>query len=340
MDIFHYDSQFFTTLKYLLIRPGFLTREYMAGRRVRYVNPIKLYVFVSFVFFFTIFGILGHTGVIDENNLHKTPAINVSNEDNAAERKKDSTANATDATRYHYKPASADSTAIAAIDSPKHPEVSEKNSQYAASAAPLATAHRKKSKTEAAATDSTKAHKSDERHDYLKEYDEAQAKLTPAEQDKGLSKFFTRRLLKAGTKLQSEHGDINADEIVWESFKHNAPKFMFVLMPLFALMMKWLYARRKQFMYADHAIFALHFHSFAFMLFLIAGVLAWIFPIIPAYTISFWILFAYQTLGLYKNYGQSFRRSLFKSVLLTIAYFFIVTFVMALGGALYIGLIV
>lgn len=51
-DIFHYDSQFLTTLKYLLFKPGFLSREYMAGKRVRYVNPIKLYVFISFVFFF------------------------------------------------------------------------------------------------------------------------------------------------------------------------------------------------------------------------------------------------------------------------------------------------
>ncbi|GAA0552676.1 uncharacterized protein DUF3667 [Chitinophaga japonensis] len=50
-DVLHYDSQFLTTLKYLLFRPGRLTKEYIAGRRAAYVNPIKLYIFISFIFF-------------------------------------------------------------------------------------------------------------------------------------------------------------------------------------------------------------------------------------------------------------------------------------------------
>lgn len=54
-DITHYDSKFFITLKDLLFRPGFLTKEYIAGRRTRYLNPIRAYVFISLLFFVALF---------------------------------------------------------------------------------------------------------------------------------------------------------------------------------------------------------------------------------------------------------------------------------------------
>ena len=43
-DITHFDGKFFDTLKYLAFKPGFLSKEYIAGRRVRYLNPIRMYV--------------------------------------------------------------------------------------------------------------------------------------------------------------------------------------------------------------------------------------------------------------------------------------------------------
>ncbi|RDI05592.1 DUF3667 domain-containing protein [Flavobacterium sp. AG291] len=51
-DITHYDSNFWKTIKYLLFRPGKLTTEYLLGHRMRYVPPVKLYIFISFVCFF------------------------------------------------------------------------------------------------------------------------------------------------------------------------------------------------------------------------------------------------------------------------------------------------
>ncbi len=57
-DITHYDSKFLTTLKFLFFYPGLLTREYIAGKRMSYVNPIRLYIFTSFVFFL-LMGIAG-----------------------------------------------------------------------------------------------------------------------------------------------------------------------------------------------------------------------------------------------------------------------------------------
>ena len=34
-----------------LVRPGYLTREYVAGRRARYLSPVRLYLIVSVVYF-------------------------------------------------------------------------------------------------------------------------------------------------------------------------------------------------------------------------------------------------------------------------------------------------
>ena len=50
--IFNIDSRIFRTLGPLYVRPGYLTNEYFAGRRVRYVTPFRLYFFLSVIAFF------------------------------------------------------------------------------------------------------------------------------------------------------------------------------------------------------------------------------------------------------------------------------------------------
>jgi hypothetical protein len=54
-DITHFDGKFFVTLKDLIVRPGFLTREYVAGKRMTYLNPIRMYIFISAIFFIALF---------------------------------------------------------------------------------------------------------------------------------------------------------------------------------------------------------------------------------------------------------------------------------------------
>jgi hypothetical protein len=51
-DTFDFDSRFLRTLKPLLFKPGKLTRDYLDGRRFRYVPPLRLYIFSSIAFFF------------------------------------------------------------------------------------------------------------------------------------------------------------------------------------------------------------------------------------------------------------------------------------------------
>lgn len=46
------DTRITRTLSPLLLRPGFLTAEYFAGRRVRYVSPVRLFFFFAVLAFF------------------------------------------------------------------------------------------------------------------------------------------------------------------------------------------------------------------------------------------------------------------------------------------------
>src|SRR5207302_3635640 len=49
-----WDSKFFATIGWLIARPWHLTNQFLAGRRVRYVHPIRLYLLASILFFFVV----------------------------------------------------------------------------------------------------------------------------------------------------------------------------------------------------------------------------------------------------------------------------------------------
>ena len=50
-----------------------------------------------------------------------------------------------------------------------------------------------------------------------------------------------------------------------ESFTHNIPKILFIIMPFFAFFL-WLFHNKKKWYYFDHGIFTLHYFSFLLLL--------------------------------------------------------------------------
>lgn len=54
-NFFHFDTKLFRNVVTLLFRPGRLTAEFNAGKRATQMPPFRLYVFVSFLFFFLTF---------------------------------------------------------------------------------------------------------------------------------------------------------------------------------------------------------------------------------------------------------------------------------------------
>src|SRR5438477_10472665 len=50
----NWDSKFFATIALLIFKPWRLTNEFLAGKRVCYVNPLRLYLLASILFFFAV----------------------------------------------------------------------------------------------------------------------------------------------------------------------------------------------------------------------------------------------------------------------------------------------
>ncbi len=59
-EFLNWDSKFFATVALLIFKPWRLTNEFLAGKRVRYANPLRLYLLASILFFFAVnFGAKG-----------------------------------------------------------------------------------------------------------------------------------------------------------------------------------------------------------------------------------------------------------------------------------------
>lgn len=50
-EMLHVDGRIWQTIQRLIVSPGFLTREYLQGRRARWISPIRLYLIFSVAFF-------------------------------------------------------------------------------------------------------------------------------------------------------------------------------------------------------------------------------------------------------------------------------------------------
>ena len=57
-------------------------------------------------------------------------------------------------------------------------------------------------------------------------------------------------------------------QLMFDKFKENRPKVIFLLMPVFALLLKLLYVRSKS-LYIKHLVFSFYFHSFVFFILLV-----------------------------------------------------------------------
>jgi len=68
-SVFHLDSRVWQTLRLLVLRPGELTREFIAGRHQQYLPPFRLYLVVS-LFFFALSALLPDSNVINFDDVN------------------------------------------------------------------------------------------------------------------------------------------------------------------------------------------------------------------------------------------------------------------------------
>lgn len=104
---------------------------------------------------------------------------------------------------------------------------------------------------------------------------------------------------------------------ILDEFLQRAPTAVFFLPPVYAFMLKLLYIRRRR-LYAEHFVFALHFHSFAFL-----AMLAWFVPWDIMEPIALIAFIVYTYLAMRRYYRQGRLVTTGKAVALTISYFFV-----------------
>jgi hypothetical protein len=76
------DGRLWRTMSALLFRPGFLTREYFAGRRRRYIRPARLFLVLS-VALFAVLGWTGHAPSIVDKDPSKAEREEIAREEAA-----------------------------------------------------------------------------------------------------------------------------------------------------------------------------------------------------------------------------------------------------------------
>ena len=96
---------------------------------------------------------------------------------------------------------------------------------------------------------------------------------------------------------------------------------MFILLPLFAWLLKLFY-NRKKYLYVDHVIFSIHFHTAVFLIFLVVSLVSLFFPVFSKDAQNFETLLAiiYLGMALSGTYGQSGFVTIMKTIGLSFLY--------------------
>jgi hypothetical protein len=157
----------------------------------------------------------------------------------------------------------------------------------------------------------------------LARYDSLQKALPEQERDGFVKRYVMMHSIKMKYDAVSQQKALN------ESLAHNFPKVMFILLPFFALLLKWAYFRRKIY-YSEHAVFSIHIHTFIFLLSLVAMLLNLLLHYDNIYAWMFLIVYIYFIIALRQFYGGSIGKAILKSLLILVSYF---------TGALFIVLV-
>ncbi|MCC6287504.1 MAG: DUF3667 domain-containing protein [Chitinophagaceae bacterium] len=380
-DITHFDGKFFSTVKYLLVRPGFLTAEYIRGKRMTYLHPIRMYVFTSAFFFLLFFSFISpHTehskegleGLKEElaikqeqkTNLFKMQENTNDSVLKAAVTKalvktdKEITTLKDSIQKEEHNEGDNDDkkdirsiiTAIPdikkTIDSIKREVIKDSVKKNIDSAETADTARQnndtvyryryKKNasikkdiadkKDTADKEDSTikkddtiklahlpKTGSDDFDFDFYNDeatYLAVQKELPPAKQDGYLKRSVVMKLLRWHN--QQQNGGEKTFDTIKEKFKHSFPTILFVSLPIFAFLLKLLYIRRRNFYYADHAIFTIHTYCAIFILLLLYYMFDaignktgwWIFFIIKAFFVIYIMYYTYKAMRNFYEQGR------------------------------------
>jgi hypothetical protein len=294
-DITHFDGKFFNTLGLLIRRPGFLSREYVLGRRASYLNPIRMYVFTSAFFFLIFFSFLQPQEKTFEQSM------DVNGKTLEAVAKMDS-AEFADFTRE-----------INRNDDKKDVPMTREEFKHFVDTVKVGNF-----KMFGISYNSTA------------QYDSLVK--AGAVSHNWFTKKIVHRVLQINEKYKNRKEQAWHD--FKEIMQHSLPQMLFVSLPLLALLLKLLYVRRKQFYYVSHGIFSIHLYIFIFisLLFITAlgkvnDQLHWGFiNFIEA--MMYLGLFFYEYKAMRNFYEQRRAKTVFKFLLLNILFLIVLMLVL------------
>jgi hypothetical protein len=318
---FHYDGKFISTVKYLILKPGYLTQEYFKGKRVSYLDPIRMYIFISAFFFLVTF------------SLYKNEKMHLNKENVPIETKAETLKEKLTDIKEAITDSIYDNEHLSKED--KERLTQKKNSlKSLLKAIPGDSPGKLKDsigKIFSFTVDTTgKKHKAGLNvgwgaieYSSLREYDSLQIHLPENKRDNFISAAIIRRVLEKKAGFESHPDEML--EHVGEELIHSVSEILFVSLPFFALILQLLYtSKRKEYFYVNHFIYTLHLYCGAFISLLFFFCLTKLkevthltfFNYASAGILIYWVYYSYKSMRIY--YGQSRRKTLVKYWLLNV----------------------
>ena len=298
-DLLELDSRVWQTLIPLITRPGKLTRDYLEGRRARYMPPFRTYLVLSIVFFMVAFFDPGkELGILFE------PEEEVAE---VSEAERQIAAEAIIAGDLASGDVSTDSaTTAAAVDNPGgNSDDSEENTD---------TDEKEGGFSLVVSDDDPDSDDNCNIENF---------------QDADIPKWLASRLSKERLMMVCERVIADDGKAFLSKLLDNIPVALFVLLPLMALILKLLYPLSKRF-YVEHLLFVVHFHAFFFLLMILQILFSRLGLAIglpePALDITVFATSLYVPVYLYKSmrkvYEQRNLITMPKFLVLMFTYFF------------------
>ena len=254
--IFNVDSRIFRSIPALYFRPGHLSREYFSGRRTRYVTPFRLFFFLCIISFFAVQASLD----IDRMKFDLDGDGSLSSAQTVTELREREKAALDEIAKARSEPG-LPAAAVVGLD--------------------VATANIRTGAARRAAWLERKARAEANGEPPPPDPDEAKVTLfgdTPWDPQANpirigwLPDFANAELNAAAVRIKDNLNEARKDpRHLIRSLFSVLPQTLFVLMPLFAVLLKIVYVFYRR-MYMEHLIVALHSHAFIFMSLLLVAV--------------------------------------------------------------------
>jgi len=256
-EFLNWDSKFFATIVLLLVRPWKLTNDFLAGHRVRYVHPLRLYLLASILFFFAAsYGIKSaHLQPIDLSPSTRAEIRSELEKENVPPEVREKIEQALGGKPVAPEKRAALEEQLKNENLPK--EARDEIQQRLEYGEPSPMNARTKLE------DTIKTLTPDVRAKVEESLKKAQNKAVIFEADKDEKpNDMPKWLEKRAREKFGEHGTNIQFFLV--TLVSNLPYMMLACIPLFACVLKLLYIRRRVF-YIDHLVYALHIHTFAYV---------------------------------------------------------------------------